>query len=272
MRAEVSGRLLNGDCMELLRRLPDGCVGMVLTDPPYGGTENPWDVAPDWDALWPELKRVGRPGAVYCVFSQCPYDKPLGMSNLKWLRYEWIWVKDVATGFLNARRAPLKLAENVLVFCDRAARYSPQMTEGRPYSRKPVARHHPNWNRIKYQPGYDNGGERFPLNVLHFPQERDGGHPTPKPVALCEYLIRTHSAPGDLVLDVFAGGGPVPAAAIRTGRDWLAFERDPGYWRMASERAEREIESRERSVLAPLTARPGPPEPPAFRPLLEGLS
>lgn len=259
----ASNRLVLGDCVKLLEAVPAGSVDLALTDPPYGGTENAWDVALDMDAVWAGLKRVLKPGAAALFFSQAPYSAELGMSNRAWYRYEWIWMKDIATGFMNANRAPLKLAENILVFCSRQPPYFPQKDRGNPYVNRHGGRSetHPNWRRVMTKSDIYNGGDRYPLNVLFFATDRGGGHPTPKPVSLCEYLIRTHSSPGGLVLDLCAGGGPVPEAAMRCGREWLAFEKEPAFHAMARERLERVREELARSVLAPLTRADRPAEP-----------
>jgi site-specific DNA-methyltransferase (adenine-specific) len=254
VRPEIAARLFNEDCIGGLARIPSGSVDMVLADPPYGTTNNAWDVPLPLDPMWRELKRVCRPCAAMLFFSQCPYDKVLGASNLPMLRYEWIWLKSRQTGFLNATRAPLKITENVLVFSSGQTRYNPQMETGR--MKKVISptlvNNHPNYRRITVKPLYGKvsyeSDKRFPLNVLPFPSEVFVPHPTQKPVALCEYLILTYTDPGDVVLDICAGSGTTAVAAVNTGRDWLAFEKEPGYCAVAAERIGDAMAAQERSL------------------------
>jgi site-specific DNA-methyltransferase (adenine-specific) len=174
------------------------------------------------------------------LFAQTPFDKVLGVSNLPMLRYEWVWEKTTATGHLNAKRMPMKAHENVLVFYDKLPTYNPQKTFGH----KPVnsyTKHQDdgtNYGRTKV--GVSGGGstERYPRSVQVFPtdKQKQALHPTQKPVALLEYLIRTYSNEGDTILDNAMGSGSTGAAALNTGRSFIGMELDPNYFEVASER------------------------------------
>ena len=219
-----------------LRCLPRHSVDMLLTDPPYGTTQNAWDTPLPLPELWSAVRWAVKPNGAILFFAQCPYDKVLGVSNLEMLRYEWIWCKPNATGFLNARRAPLKKTENILVFYEKAPAYYPQFETGKPYHNKSGS----SSNYGKYEGTYtEYEGRRFPCNILYFPRDPCGIHPTQKPVALCEYLIRTYTQPGELVVDICAGSGTTAVAALRAGCRSVCFEKDPDIYAAAVERISR---------------------------------
>jgi site-specific DNA-methyltransferase (adenine-specific) len=225
-------------CLDGMPLLPDRSVDLILSDPPYGITENGWDSPVDLDLLWAEYKRLIRPGGAILLTAQCPFDKLLGMSNRRWLRYEWIWEKSRATGFLHARRSPLRAHENILVFYESTPRYNPQFTDGKPYRTGRGNQFIRHLGRSVGAAVTENSGYRYPRTVLHVPSEGSPIHPTQKPVALFEYLIRTYTNPGDLVLDTFIGSGTTAIACINSGRRFLGFERDPQFFRAALRRIE----------------------------------
>ena len=165
-----------------------------------------------------------------------PFTITLGASNLPWLKYEWIWAKNVATGHLNANRAPMKKHENILVFANGQIPYYPQMAMGQPYKmkRKPINDNGNNYGSITRTDTL-NEGQRFPVSILQFNRET-GLHPTQKPVALFEYLIRTYTSPGELVLDNCIGSGTTAVACINTNRQYIGFELDGDYFKVAQER------------------------------------
>jgi site-specific DNA-methyltransferase (adenine-specific) len=212
---------------------------LILTDLPYGITANPWDSIIDLDLLWREYERIIRPHRAIVLTAQCPFDKLLGMSNREWLKYEWIWEKSRASGFLHAKHSPLKSHENILVFYKGLPQYHPQLTEGKPYTSVRQTRFDRNMG--KYIGGIvtNNTGFRYPRSVLKVASESRPIHPTQKPVALFEYLIRTYTNPGDLVLDSCMGSGTTAIACLNTGRDFIGFELDREFFRLAKQRIER---------------------------------
>lgn len=220
--------LLRGDCLELMKDLPDQSVDMVLADLPYGTTRNKWDSVIDLTQLWAQYRRVCR-GAIVLT-AQTPFDKVLGASNLARLRYEWIWEKTEASGHLNAKKMPMKAHENVLVFYDRLPIYNPQMTQGharKVATSKRAGRPSANYGEGRGLTSYDST-ERYPRSVLRFATDKQtcNVHPTQKPVALGEYMIRTYTNPGQVVLDNTMGSGSFGVAAMNTGRSFLGMEKD----------------------------------------------
>ena len=220
-----------------LRSLPQHSVDLLLTDPPYGTTRNFWDVPLPLPELWEAVRWAVKPDGAILFFAQCPYDKILGASNLKMLRYEWVWYKSRCTGFLNARRAPLKKTENILVFYQKLPLYQPQFEQGKPYER--ITKKDglsSNYGKFIRAGVGSEDGRRFPGNVLAFASVQRTVHPTQKPVELCEYFIRTYTRPGELVADICAGSGTTAVAALNTGRRYICFETAPAYYAAASER------------------------------------
>jgi site-specific DNA-methyltransferase (adenine-specific) len=220
-----------GDCLELMKDIPDGSIDMILCDLPYGTTRNKWDSVVPFGALWDQYKRIIKENGAILLFAQPPFDKVLGSSNIKMLKYEWIWEKDNATGFLNANKMPLKKAENILVFYNKPPTYNPQKTAGKPYKCKQGSGSS-SWNYNEKQGGYltENSGDRFPTNIIKFNRDKSKYHPTQKPVALLEYLVKTYTNPGDLVLDNCMGSGSTGVACINTGRRFIGMELDQGYF------------------------------------------
>ena len=237
----MSGEILFGDCLELLPTIPTGSVDMILCDLPYGTTQNSWDSVIDLSALWPEYLRVAKPNAAIVLTAQTPFDKVLGMSKLDLLRYEWIWEKTTATGHLNAKRMPMKAHENVLVFYRSLPTYNPQKTFG--HERKVSSIEHKrdskrtsNWGAHGLS-SYDST-ERYPRSVQKFSTDKQKSkiHPTQKPVALFEYLIRTYTNEGGLVLDNAGGSATTAVAARNTGRDYIVMENHEPYYSASLER------------------------------------
>lgn len=224
------------DGIEGLRSLPRHSVDMLLTDPPYGTTRNYWDVPLPLPELWEAVRWAVKPEGAILLFAQCPYDKVLGTSNLPMLRYEWVWYKSRCTGFLNARRAPLKKSENILVFYRKAPAYYPQYEQGEPYKKiYHRSGSSPNYGDFERTSG-ESDGRRFPGNVLAFPAVVNTIHPTQKPVDLCEYFIKTYTPEGAVVADICAGSGTTAVAAMNTSRRYICFENAPAFYGIASGR------------------------------------
>ena len=185
--------IYHGDCIEGMKILPDNSVDMVLTDPPYGTTRNKWDTVVDMDAFWKEIKRVTKKNSAILVFTQMPFSATAVMSNPKMFRYEWICEKNNATGFLNARRMPMKCHENVLVFYEKLPTYNPQMMQCKLHSRGGTGRQSKNYGSYADTKRIISN-TYFPRDVLkvNWQDSMRGLHPTQKPVSLCEYFINTY--------------------------------------------------------------------------------
>lgn len=225
-----------GDCLEVMKEIPDKTVDMVLCDLPYGTTQNKWDSVIPLDKLWTEYKRISKANSPIVLTAQTPFDKVLGCSNLQDLKYEWIWEKEAGTGFLNAKKYPLKSHENILIFCAGLHNYNPQMESGKPYTCKKGGLTE-NYNKdSKTDIITVNNGLRYPKTVLKFSRDKNKLHPTQKPLALFEYLIKTYTNEGDLVLDNCIGSGTTCLAAKNLNRRFLGIEKEEKYFKIAKER------------------------------------
>lgn len=229
-----------GDCLDIMPALPAASVDLILCDLPYGTTQNKWDSVIPLDRLWLEYWRVAKPSAAVVLTAQTPFDKVLGVSQLARLKYEWIWEKPNPTGHLNAKRAPMKAHENVLVFYRQRATYNPQKTHGHKRKVSRVNRSEvldPCYGSQSGTTLYDST-ERYPRSVQVFASEKQHNslHPTQKPVALMEYLIRTYTNEGDTVLDNCMGSGTTGVAALKCGREFIGIESDPAYFDIAKNR------------------------------------
>ena len=227
-------RLMQGDCLKRMDSIDDASVDLVLVDLPYGTTDCAWDSVIPFEPLWAQYRRVMKPhGAAIFTASQ-PFTTAVVNSNRQWFRDEWIWRKNMPTRHLNAKRQPLKDHESVIVFAERAPRYFPQgLIEIVRKRRKERARSEVYRSASR---DYVQTHTNYPRTVLEFDCARNGRHPSEKPVALFEYLIRTYSREGETVLDNTMGSGTTGEAAMNTGRDFIGIEKDPRYFKLASER------------------------------------
>lgn len=233
--------LLYGDCLQLLPEIPSGSIDMVFTDLPYGATKNDWDRVIDFKALWKEYERVIKDNGVIALWAQSPFDKVLACSNLKHYRYEWVIEKTSATGFLNAHKMPMKAHEQILIFYKKLPTYNPQMEHG--HVRKVSTAAHKRNSKVTTNYGkhgltsYDST-DRYPRDVLRFKwdKQKSSLSPTQKPVAACEYMIRTYTNAGDTVLDSCMGSGTTGVAAMNLGRKFIGIEIDPYMYEIASHR------------------------------------
>ena len=230
--------IYNEDCLEAMKKIPDGSVDLVLTDLPYGTTDVPQDKRLPLEPMWEQFLRVTKTNATILLFSQMPFGSDLIQSQRKLFRYEWIWEKSLGVGFLNAKKMPLRCHENILVFYRRLPTYNPQFTKGKP-------RHGYNPSKTlnygkKHGVIIDNDGEHYyPRDVFYVPLglgARENFSPQQKPVTLLEYLIRTYTNEGEVVLDATMGSGSTGVAAINTGRRFIGFELDAGYFEIAKKR------------------------------------
>lgn len=228
-------KIYNEDCLEGMKRIPDKSVDMILCDLPYGTTRNKWDIIIPLPELWEQYERVIKDNGAIVLTAQTPFDKVLGSSNLKLLKYEWIWKKSKATGHLNAKKMPLKEHENILIFYKNLPRYNAQGL---------IKKVIPTIRR-----GRGNGSnygesskdtiqeyENYPKSVLQFASEGKTIHPTQKPVALFEYLIKTYTNEGEIVLDNCMGSGTTAIACLNANRNFIGFEKDEEYWKLSNDR------------------------------------
>lgn len=222
-----------------IMRIPDGAIDLILTDPPYGVTDCEWDVRPDLDFMWKEFNRVLKPNGAAVVTATQPFATDLINANRKWFRYDLVWVKSNPVGFLNSHKMPMRQHELVLVFYRRLPTYNPQMSKSAPRVAKALKRESRGSGvyRKTLNISYEHEGH-YPTSILPFNKEGGGKdrHPTQKPVALFEYLIRTYSNPGEIILDPFMGSGTTAVAALNTMRKYIGFEKYDNYYKSAIER------------------------------------
>ena len=228
-------KLFKGDCLEIMKDIPDKSVDMILCDLPYGTTKNKWDSIISLDKLWEHYNRIIKDNGAIVLFAQTPFDKVLGVSNLKMLKYEWIWEKEQGTGFLNAKKMPLKNHENILIFYKKLPIYNPQMRKGKPYTLERNT-FTPNYGKQVDMVRTENTGERYPLTILKFKRDKEKLHPTQKPVALLEYLIKTYTNEGEIVLDNCMGSGSTGVACLNINRKFIGIEKDEEYFNIACNR------------------------------------
>ena len=239
--------IYNEDCLEGMKRIPDGSIDMILCDLPYGTTQNKWDTIIPFEPLWEQYERVIKDNGAIVLTANQPFTSALVMSNPKLFRYEWIWEKTKAANFMHLKRQPGKRHESVLVFYKKQPVYNPQMRVGEPYvdkreSRKQSKGTYGNIN-IKNKT-ITNTGTRYPKSVISFSNGKSGKlHPTQKPVALFEYLIKTYTNKGETVLDNCMGSGTTAIACLNTDRQYIGFELDEGYHRLSLERIEEHTHS-----------------------------
>lgn len=231
--------LRQGDCLDLFKGISDGSIDMVMTDPPYGTTACKWDAVVPFEPMWKELERVVKPNGAIVMTAIQPFTSALIMSNIGRFKYCWVWEKQQGTNPLHAKKQPLKSHEDVCVWYKKAPSYTPQMMKGTPYRGFATKAGATNGEVVggKSQHRDNPTGERYPKTVQRFSTGRiRGGHPTQKPVALMEYLIKTYTHEGEVVLDFAMGSGTTGVAAKQTRRNFIGFELDEDYFRIATKR------------------------------------
>lgn len=236
-------KLINGDCLTVLPELIDEGikVDMILTDIPYGTTDCKWDEVIPFDKMWECIDGIRKDTTPILLFGVEPFSSLLRTSNIDEYRYDWIWKKSRFTNFMNIRKQPGKITEFISVFYKKLGTYNPQMEKGKPYVRKSTGKPKFSDKGLVNNPpddnGYVNKGWRFPKNILDI-KFHNGNllHPTQKPTELLEYLIKTHSNEGDLVLDFTMGSGSTGVACRHTNRDFIGIELDKNYYEIACDR------------------------------------
>jgi len=227
-----------GDCLDVMQGIPDGSVDMVCTDPPYGTTNCKWDSVIPFEPMWAQLKRIVKPNGAIVLTASQPFTSALVMSNVGMFRYDLKWIKTQATGFYNANRMPLRAHEDILVFYRSLPSYNPQKTDGEPYVQKRGSASNV-YQGKDLSVTVNETGMRHPLSWQVFQRDADKVHPTQKPVALMEYLIRTYTNPSETVLDFTMGSGTTGVAAANIGRRFIGIEMDADYFAIAQARIQK---------------------------------
>jgi len=237
----MTTNLLHGDCLELMASIHDGSVDAIICDLPYGTTDCKWDTVIPFEPLWAHYKRVIKRNGAIVLFGSEPFSSLLRVSNLKQFKYDWVWDKKKPGGFTAAKFAPLKQHELVHVFSKETHNYFPIMTP-RDVVKKRTTFSTGDSAPLKYHDGLDREySERYPKSILtEFSNANQRGriHPTQKPVALLEYLIRTYTNEGETILDNTMGSGTCGVACLNTGRNFIGIEKDAGYFEIACKRVE----------------------------------
>lgn len=246
--SEVS--LHHGDCLELMKLIPDASVDMILADLPYGTTQCAWDVVIPFAPLWEQCLRIAKPAAAIVLCAAQPFSSLVVASNPAHYRYEWIWEKGNATGFLNAKKQPLRAHESAQVFYRKQPVYNPQMTSG--HERRTAKRKTVNsecYGKALALTEYDST-DRYPRSVQFFSSDKQSGsfHPTQKPVAWMKFLIATYTQPGMVVLDNTMGSGTTGVACIQLGRQFIGIEQDAEHFATARRRIDEAIHIRDTPV------------------------
>lgn len=241
MKEDVS--IFLGDCLDIMKSISDGSVDMILCDLPYGTTQCKWDVIIPFDKLWEQYKRIIKPNGAIALFGSGLFTHKLALSNEKWYKYDIIWEKSKSGSSFTAKYRPVSKHESILIFGKGRVNYYPQMVAGKPYYRKRKENKgdSPNNHRLGVVKVSEtiNDGFRYPSSVQFFQQKwrrQDQLHPTQKPVALCEYLIKTYTNTGEIVLDNCMGSGTVGVACKATGRKFIGIEKDATFYDIATKR------------------------------------
>ena len=243
----MSIKLYEGDCLNYLPEIPSKSIDLIVADLPYGTTANSWDKIIPIEPLWEQYKRIIKDHGAICLFGQEPFSSHLRLSAPKSIkfRYDWIYEKSNAMGFLNANKMPLRAHEIVSVFYKHLPTYNPQFTKGKPYVsiRQGLIT---NYSNTKRTPTVNLTGKRYPMDVLHINNCNRAKiyHPTQKPLELIEYMIKTYTNEGDTVLDNVMGSGQTGVACQELGRNFIGMEKEHKYFEIAKKR----IESTEKEV------------------------
>jgi len=244
-----NGILYLGEAIETMGKFPEKIFVAIITDLPYGITQNQKDIVISFDNMWKQLKRIRKDRTPIVLFGQCKFLAKLILSNESEFRYNWIWDKKLVSGFLNAKKMPLRRHEHIIIFYKKVGKYNPQMWKGQPLHSKGKSYKNKKIKNQNY--GYfkctnnNRAGEtlKYPQSILKFqkPHPSKAIHPTQKPLALMEYLIKTYTDEGDLVLDFTCGSGTTLVAAEKLNRRWIGIEINPEYCEIAKQRIIKEV-------------------------------
>ena len=237
-------KLYNGDCLEVMKDIPDKSIDAIICDLPYGTTEAKWDCIIPIDALWNEYKRIIVDGGAIVLTAREPFTSKLVISNLKGYKHKWIWNKKQSGSFANAKFMPLQIEEDILVFTKNGEKvnYYPQMRKGKMRKKGGSKKQIETMSKFIKPEFFKYSDDYYPVNILEdYPNcsnKANNMHPTQKPVALLEYLIKTYTNEGDVVLDNTMGSGTTGVACINTNRNFIGMELDENYFNIAKERIE----------------------------------
>lgn len=245
--------VFHGDCLEIMKSIPDRSVDMILCDLPYGTTACKWDVMIPFDKLWTEYKRIIKKGGAIVLFGTEPFSSHLRISNLEDYKYDWVWDKVTARGHLVAKKRPMQQTETISVFCRGATNYFPIMTK-RPLDKIKVSKEYARTDIVGGGKQHEKNiklktyDEWYPKNIITFSGANTSNeklHPTQKPIPLLEYLIKTYSNENELVLDNCAGSGSTAIACINTNRNYILIEKEQKYFDIINERIDKHKQQRE---------------------------
>jgi site-specific DNA-methyltransferase (adenine-specific) len=241
--SEGKKEILLGDCLELMKDIPNGSIDAIITDPPYGTTSCKWDSVISFDLMWEQLNRIIKPNGAILLFGSEPFSSALRMSNIKNYKYDWKFQKSQGNNFMLAKKQPIKNYEDILVFYKKQCLYNPQMIQKRAETLARAYRNRNNFEintehfvNIKRETKNDKNPLSYPLAVQFFKKEVNNQykkqvfHPTQKPVDLMEYLIKTYTNEGELVLDFTAGSGTTAIACLNTKRQFIVMEKEQKYY------------------------------------------
>lgn len=242
-------KLINGDCLEEMKKIPDGSIDFVLTDPPYGTTDCKWDTCIPFEPMWEQLKRITKKNGAIVLFGSQPFTSALVMSNPKMYRHQWIWNKNSAGNVMVAKYQPLKITEDIVVFSVKTAKYYPQLVYGFKdrTGEKPNVKKSDLYSGIKSNTFYKTvknkpANSKYPKNIIELSKQSTeccnskSIHPTQKPVALMEYLVKTYTNEGETVLDFTMGSGTTGVACKNLNRNFIGIELDKEYFEIAKTR------------------------------------
>lgn len=247
--------LMQGDCLELMKTIPDGSVDLILTDPPYGTTACKWDSVIPFEPMWEQLKRIIKANGAIVLFGSEPFSSALRMSNIKQYKYDWVWEKNNPVGFVNAKLKPMNKHELIHIFSigktsngnKNNMPYNPQGLI--PFNKEVKSGNKKGKENTYWRPSLkssNNGGHiqewtNYPTTILKFSKDKDRLHPTQKPVALLEYLIKTYTQENETVLDFTAGSFSTGVACVNIGRSFIGIEKDEGYFNIGVNRIKERI-------------------------------
>lgn len=228
--------LYNGDCLDIMPSIPENSIDMILCDLPYGGTDCKWDNIIPFNSLWNQYDRIIKNNGAIVLFATQPFTTKLIYSNLKYFRYCWYWKKRNATGGQFAKVQPMRCIEDICVFYKRKPTYNPQGVKRIDNPVERIANNTSSVYRWRGKQTYIQKCTNYPKNLIEFAKDRKKLHPTQKPVALLEYLVKTYTAEGETVLDNCMGSGSTGEACINTNRNFIGIEKELKYFDIAKER------------------------------------